>query len=215
MDTDKFTPNELEIIKKSNLFCKLTDADFLQIIKMAKRIEAQTGEIILKENEESDMLYILLDGSIKLYKTNEEDLSQCVITNLNAGESLGEMRLVESRSCSLSAVANEELNLFALSISQLNEINNSHILVQLLHQIIAILNKRLEGGNKGYASQVLEKQKIKRKFSFALLSTVILVIIFLQSAFIIYYLMNADNFKRLIHDELGWSNSTPQIHVNE
>lgn len=215
MDTDKFTPNELEIIKKSNLFCKLTDADFLHIIKMAKRIKAQTGEIILKENEESDMLYILLDGSIKLYKTNEEDLSLCVITNLNAGESLGEMRLVESRACSLSAVANEELNMFALSISQLNEINNSHILVQLLHQIIAILNKRLEGGNKGYASQVLEKQKIKRKFSFALLSTIILVVIFLQSAFIIYYLMNADNFKRLLNNELGWSNSTPQIQVNE
>lgn len=200
---DQLSLKELEILRNCSLLKALSEDSFDKIIAIGKRVKAAKGEMILQENQESDMLYIVLTGSVSLFKTNENDLSQCKITMLSTGESLGEMRLVESRVCTLSAVAEEDMHLFALSITELREANNSHCLVQLLSQVIRILNQRLQGENINYVAQFGEKNKIKRKFSYALFSITLLIVILIQSGLIIFYLMFSNEFCKFAYHKQG------------
>jgi CRP-like cAMP-binding protein len=197
LNMDQYSPEELKILRNCNFLKELSTDLFNEILLFSKRISAKKGEMILQENQESDMLYIILSGSVGLFKSNENDLSQCMITSLSSGESLGEMRLVESRVCSLSAVAEEDMNLFALSITDLTTKDKSHCLVQLLKQVIRILNARLQNENLKYVAQFGEKNTIKRKFSYALFSITLLIVILIQSGFLIFYLMFSDEFCKI------------------
>ncbi len=214
LNMDQYSSEELKILRNCNLLKELSLDFFDEILLLSKRISAKKGEMILQENQESDMLYIILSGSVSLFKSNENDLSQCMITSLSSGESLGEMRLVESRVCSLSAVAEEDMNLFALSITDLTTKDKSDCLVQLLKQVIRILNGRLQNENLKYVAQFGEKNTIKRKFSYALFSITLLIVILIQSGFIIFYLMFSDEFCKITQTKVNMATGVNEYKDN-
>jgi CRP-like cAMP-binding protein len=81
--------------------------------------------LIIKEGDEADALYIILSGEVKIIKDLEDD-SSVEIARLSEGAFFGEMALLGNSQRTASVEAATELELFVMSKEMLNDIMNKY-----------------------------------------------------------------------------------------
>ena len=89
------------ILKGVNLFSTLTGEEVFQIAQIAAEERYLAEEVIFREGDVGDSMFIIIDGSVSVYNQKKE------ITILETGECFGEMAILdqEPRSSSIRAVA--------------------------------------------------------------------------------------------------------------
>jgi serine/threonine protein phosphatase PrpC/CRP-like cAMP-binding protein len=129
-----------EVLARVPLFCRLDERELGSIMGIADVGEYGPGEVVMREGEMGDELYVILSGRLSLAK------GQTSIGELGPGEHLGEMALIRTTPRSATVTALEPSALVTLRRRDFFEIIRTEpsVAVKLLWQFVLVLADRLE-----------------------------------------------------------------------
>lgn len=96
--------------KKVSLFTSLSDKDLNKVVNLVTKISFEKGDIIFSEGEIFDKLFIINNGSIKVYKYTKDGKEQ-ILYILKEGEFLGDLNLLKKDVFKFNAAALESTNM--------------------------------------------------------------------------------------------------------
>ncbi len=96
---------DFEALKQASISCFFLDTELKSILDSGKKIFLKRDEVLFSENSYQETMYIILSGTMEIYKRHKQ------IAVRGVGDFLGEMALVESkpRSASVRALADAEV----------------------------------------------------------------------------------------------------------
>lgn len=101
------TPEQL---RRYSLFGGLIDSQLARLIERIRVEQVPAGTEIMREGERGDRMYCLVAGSVEIRRGG------ILITRLPAGETIGEMELIDMQPRSATVVAVEPCELFGLAL---------------------------------------------------------------------------------------------------
>ncbi|WP_040214326.1 Crp/Fnr family transcriptional regulator [Clostridium polynesiense] len=122
---------------KVPIFSFLSDNDLRKIISMTGHKTYKKGDVICREGETSQTLFILNEGQVKLSKVTKEGKEQ-IVHILSSGDFFGEMNLFGgSERYNFSAYAVSEVKICTLAKNAMDEIllANPEISLKLLKEV--------------------------------------------------------------------------------
>ena len=139
-------------LTRSPLFRNLDEAERAQILMIGQVRQVSAGEVIFREGDAGDGLFIVLKGSVRISKrsaTGEEALAV-----LNPPAFFGEMALIDLAARAADAIANEPGELFFIPLQDLRSlIEVQHkIALKILYALCEVLAQRLRETNDRYMS---------------------------------------------------------------
>jgi CRP/FNR family cyclic AMP-dependent transcriptional regulator len=96
---------ERDLLREIEIFRNLTEDQIRKILKISREVTFAEGEVIMREGEDGDTLYIILEGTVEVVKSlvrgdmdEEENRKNKVFTRLDAsGHAVfGEIALLET-----------------------------------------------------------------------------------------------------------------------
>lgn len=133
-------------LAKHPLLSRLTSEQRSAFIQIAEREDYQTSEIVVREGDLGDSLYLILDGEAEVFKTPPGTHDQETrLALLGPGEFFGEMTLVEPMPRSATVRCLTPARLVRLSHSTLTREleRDPKLLAPILVAIIRALSQRL------------------------------------------------------------------------
>jgi len=134
-----------QFLKNCVLFKNLNDQQLEKISEMLHKRFYKKGENVFLEQESGNILYIVFQGLIRIYKLSRQG-SEKTLALLEKGDYFGEMALLDDNSRSASAQALEDSVLLTL------DNNNFHQLIsnnpEMATNIITTLSYRLREANQ-------------------------------------------------------------------
>jgi len=135
----------IEWMKKVSLFDNLDDEQLEHIVAISQRRTFPPGTVLFHEKELGLTFYVVLSGSIKLF-TKSNSGEEKVLSLVNAGESFGELSLLDGRPRSASAQTLEKTTVLELSSEQFMGLMQAHF--DITRGILAELCRRLRTTNE-------------------------------------------------------------------
>ena len=118
-----FDPTRLLLaLRRSDLFASLSADAMTALQAQLTPVTLMSGEVLFKEGEPSDSLYIVISGRLRVVSRATDDQSERLVADLGHGEIVGEMGLVCNEPRSATVVAIRDTNLAKLSESGLNQL---------------------------------------------------------------------------------------------
>jgi CRP/FNR family transcriptional regulator, cyclic AMP receptor protein len=96
---------EIELLRETEIFRNLNEAQIARLLQISRKTTFPEGEVIMREGEEGDTMYIILDGAVEVAKSlvmdggdDQGDEKNKVFTRLDASVHavFGEMALLET-----------------------------------------------------------------------------------------------------------------------
>ena len=136
-----------EILGSVELFEGITPAELQAISLICKEITFKSGEVITRQGETGDDLYIVLDGYVEvLHSGTSPELSPRTIVHLGKGQIFGEMALVDHgpRSATVRA-ASDPTKLLKIHCDEFEQEceENHHLGYVIMRNIAADLSFKL------------------------------------------------------------------------
>jgi CRP/FNR family transcriptional regulator/CRP/FNR family cyclic AMP-dependent transcriptional regulator len=101
------------LLNKIPFFADLSHDDTLTLMGCMKQVSYSRGEKIFREDDPADHLYLIIEGSVKIFK---EGLTYpTILATIPAGGFFGEFGLIDGLPRSASAGANTDCKLMRLS----------------------------------------------------------------------------------------------------
>jgi CRP/FNR family cyclic AMP-dependent transcriptional regulator len=135
----------IEWFKKVSLFDNLNEEQLQHILKIANRRTCPPGTVLFQEKELGLAFYVVLTGSIKLF-TRSAGGEEKVLSVVNAGESFGELSLLDGRPRSATAQTLENTSVMELSSQAFMDLLQNHF--DITRGILAELCRRLRETNE-------------------------------------------------------------------
>ncbi|WP_052571366.1 Crp/Fnr family transcriptional regulator [Geothrix fermentans] len=137
-------------LTRSPLFRNLDEAERAQILMIGQVRQVCTGELIFREGDAGDGLFVVLKGSVRISKrsaTGEEALAV-----LAPPAFFGEMALIDLAARAADAIANEPSELFFIPLQDLRDLIEAQhkIALKLLYALCEVLAQRLRETNDRY-----------------------------------------------------------------
>ena len=131
-------------LKRAVLFDGLDQDELNRLAGIAREINLAHGDILFDQGDESDGLYVIAGGILRIYLT-ADDTREATINLLEDGESIGEIALLDGLPRSAGAAALTDAKLIFIPrepfLALLDESTN------LARQIILTLCERLRAAN--------------------------------------------------------------------
>ncbi len=129
-----------EALANMPLFGKLSERELLRVMQAVEARAYQDGEVIIREGDKGDELFIVLEGSVRVSRSDQ------ILTRLGAGEHFGEMALIRSVPRSATITAEGPAELIAVRRADFFEIlrKEHEIAVKMLWQFLGVLADRLD-----------------------------------------------------------------------
>ncbi|MFP4596739.1 MAG: cyclic nucleotide-binding domain-containing protein [Persicimonas sp.] len=144
------TIRQVDFLEQIELFNDLTGLELIKVLRIVYERIFEDGEVILRRGDDSDALYLIVEGQVALSVDDAE------ITRLDAGQHFGEMALFDddpTRSATATSVGDAVLlvipaDKFQRLISQELEIGNKLLtsLVRHAARQMRAMNERLASG---------------------------------------------------------------------
>ncbi|MBN1600612.1 MAG: cyclic nucleotide-binding domain-containing protein [Chitinispirillaceae bacterium] len=133
------------VLKKSALFSMVSTSDLRAVAAVITEMKYNAGELIIKEKDIGDSMYLIRSGSVQIVKKKREN-STCILAELHKGECFGEMSAIDEEVRSADVYAKESCILMKLCKDDLFEVilDCPHIGIELLKIFI----KRLRDANE-------------------------------------------------------------------
>ena len=123
--------------KKVPIFWSLSDEEILKIANMTKHMEYKKGKMLLHEGEQSDTLFIINSGKVKVSKYTVDGKEQ-ILYILTSGDFFGELHLFnqdEVNNFSVSAIEDTKICLLTKDDMDFIMEENSEIALKLLKAV--------------------------------------------------------------------------------
>ncbi len=104
------------VLDKISLFSELSASDLEAVTKLAVTRNFSKNTIILSEGDQSDSLYVILSGKVKVYLSDDEG-KEVTLNVQGEDEYFGELALLDSAPRSASVVTLEKTQLAVISKS--------------------------------------------------------------------------------------------------
>lgn len=98
-----------DLLRRYSLFGGLIDSQLERLVARIRITEVDTGAVIMREGEKGDQLFCLVCGEVEVQRGGR------VLVRLGAGETLGEMELIDMNPRSATVVALTPCTLCALA----------------------------------------------------------------------------------------------------
>lgn len=133
-----------QMLQKSPLFVGFSLEEIRQLANFMKLYRAEPGVAILREGDPGDYMMLLLDGRVDVLKYDRQK-RQKHLGSIAAGQTLGEMSMVDGEPRSASCVTLEPSVYAVLSRDTLARIVNEEprLGAKLLVQLLEMLTQRL------------------------------------------------------------------------
>lgn len=124
------------------LFEGLEDDELRRLAGITRETTLTAGSVLFEQGDESDGLYIVLSGIVRIYLT-ADDGREATISLLEAGEVIGEIALLDGLPRSAGAAALTDAKLFFIPTAPFNELLdtsprlNRHLLLMLCERLRA------------------------------------------------------------------------------
>lgn len=124
------------------LFEGLEDDELRRLAGIARETNLAAGAVLFEQGDESDGLYIVSSGIVRIYLT-AEDGREATISLLEAGEVIGEIALIDELPRSAGAAALTDAKLVFIPSAPFNELLasspklNRHLLLMLCERLRA------------------------------------------------------------------------------
>ncbi len=132
--------NEIEHLKKIQLFTSLTDEELYQIKDKLSLKRYKKHEVILFEEDTTEYMYIILNGKIKVTQTTE-DGKEILLAMHHSGEFFGEMSLIDGKTSPATVVAMEDSSVAIISRKEFFTLIRTQM--KILDNLLMILCSRL------------------------------------------------------------------------
>jgi len=141
----------LNKLKETMLADGLDDNDLELLAGIAEEIEYHKNDVIFRENEEEDSIFIITEGKVAIERHVLPNLQirHTHIHNVKRGQILGEMGFLEKRSRSATAIAKSHVRVLRLNFQQLETLiaQNQKLGLNLYRTIAGLLSRRLRRMN--------------------------------------------------------------------
>jgi CRP-like cAMP-binding protein len=127
------------LLKTVDLFQDIPGELLSQVSQISKAKNYDNGEIIFKDGDIGDSMFIVLEGKISITKGDKE------IALLEKGASLGEMALLDNENRSANAIAKDDSILLKINQDVFYELMESN--ADIMKQIIKLLTGRIRTAN--------------------------------------------------------------------
>lgn len=132
------------MIRKARIFGDLSADDAAVLARRAWAYKAETGTEILNEGECGGRLFLLIDGSVEIFKNDEQGHPQR-ITTIRPGATLGEMSLLDDLPFSATARVAIPATLIMLRKDEFDRLAEEHpqLHLRVLRRIATEMSLRL------------------------------------------------------------------------
>lgn len=130
---------------KSVIFGGLDEGELRRLAGITREVTLAPGDVLFDQGEESDGLYIVITGIVRIYLT-ADDGREATISLLEDGEMIGEIALLDGLPRSAGAAALTETKLVFIPHRPFCELLDSS--TKLARQVMLMLCERLRAANK-------------------------------------------------------------------
>jgi rhodanese-related sulfurtransferase len=95
-------------VKNSSLFKDVPHEKIIAMIGKAEVIKKETQDIVLREGEEGDFYYILLEGKASVVRRPTRDADPAIVARLESGQAFGEEALISNAKRNATVIMNSE-----------------------------------------------------------------------------------------------------------
>src|SRR5215210_3586168 len=106
-------PVMLDELRQVPLLADLSEEDLEQLYKMAETVSIPAGQLVLREGDSGDSLYVVLDGELEVTKRQGDQ--DVLLALYKSGQFFGEMALLEQAPRSASVRTLQESRLIVIS----------------------------------------------------------------------------------------------------
>lgn len=125
------------MIENISIFVGMSPSDLALIEQCMVKRSYPKHTVILSEGDNSDSLYLILEGKVKVF-LNDEEGKEAIINYQGAGEYFGELSLIDDDQRSASIMTAEKTTLAVISKQTFHQImkNNPDIAIHLLKDLV-------------------------------------------------------------------------------
>jgi CRP-like cAMP-binding protein len=138
------TKNEDDVVRRAPLFTAIDDASAASLRASMTGVKLSRGQILFKEGDAGDRLFVVVDGKLKL-GTTSNDGRENLLSILGPGDMFGELSLFDPGPRTATATAVVDSKLLALANDQVIGWVKDHPQVSL--QLLGRLAQRLRKAN--------------------------------------------------------------------
>lgn len=154
MDSDKLLPQDLEI---QSLFKGIAFDKLIGLLEFCPVRHVTKGEMIIAEGDNRKECYLILSGGLRVHLDSPDSE---VISLLHAGESVGEISMLDAKKASAFVVADEDSRLLVLPEDIFwSLVNVSHDFAQ---RLLYLLATRMRDSNAALSESVRRQNEYKR-----------------------------------------------------
>ena len=150
----------IQTLQHNELFRGMSDAELGKIADLAQAIPYNAGDVIFQQGEAGDTLYLIHTGQVEVQVQTENGTMSAVY--LGAGQTVGEMALVDQATRSASIIAvDQPTELFRIPINGLIELcqTEARIGYALMRNIAQDLSFKLRHSDAKIKSSEQNKDK--------------------------------------------------------
>jgi CRP/FNR family cyclic AMP-dependent transcriptional regulator len=136
--------DKILVLKKSALFASVSTSELRAVAAVAEELHFKPGELIVKENEIGDALFLITDGSVRITKSISPDRT-VDLASMGAGECFGEMAAIDEEVRSASVFARQECDVLRIGKEDLQEV--LQVSPKIGIELLRIFVKRLRQAN--------------------------------------------------------------------
>ena len=127
------------LLKTVDLFQDIPGELLSQISQISRTKNYEQGEVIFKEGDSGDSMFIVINGEVSIKKKEK------IIAKLEKGASLGEMALLDNEARSADAVADKDSVLLKINQDVFYELMEGN--ADIMKQIVRLLTSRIRDAN--------------------------------------------------------------------
>ncbi len=139
----------IELLKRINLFENLSEQELEKILKICVKQTFAKDAVIFKEGEPGDRCYIITTGAVRISKFIP-NIGEEALAVLKPGDYFGEMALIDNFPRSAHAIANDDVDVFAVNKTELDRllISDRDLGYKIFWTFTRTLSKRLRETNE-------------------------------------------------------------------
>lgn len=155
--------NLVEVLKQTEVFCELTPKELEQVLEAGHLREFGNKQLVYKKDAESNALFLIIRGKVRIMNELENDPS-AVVATLGPGELFGETSIIQNAPRSAFAISFDNTELFVLMKEDLQKLldPSKPMAAKILQGFCNVLSRRLRGSSKA-ASKVFSNMGDKFK----------------------------------------------------